>query len=47
VVHEVNLFDMAQKYADVSTTPALLDRLNGLTERAPAASGSSGAEAAR
>lgn len=28
VVHEVNLFDMAQKYADVSTTDQVLDALN-------------------
>jgi nicotinamidase-related amidase len=27
VVHEVNLFDMAQKYADVTTTDALLAAL--------------------
>lgn len=27
VVHEVNLFDMQQKYADVSTTDVLIDRL--------------------
>lgn len=27
VVHEANLFDMAQKYADVTTTAALLDGL--------------------
>jgi maleamate amidohydrolase len=31
VVHEVNLFDMAQKYADVYTTDALLDRLKTLS----------------
>lgn len=30
VVHEVNLFDMAQKYADVSTTEELLPRLRAL-----------------
>lgn len=30
VVHEVNLFDMAQKYADVSTTGELLPRLRAL-----------------
>jgi maleamate amidohydrolase len=36
VVHEVNLFDMAQKYADVETTSALVDRLRSLTERAHA-----------
>jgi maleamate amidohydrolase len=30
VVHEVNLFDMAQKYADVTTTDALLGDLAGL-----------------
>ncbi|QPP05870.1 isochorismatase family protein [Streptomyces bathyalis] len=30
VVHEVNLFDMAQKYADVSTTAELLPRLRAL-----------------
>lgn len=30
VVHEVNLFDMAQKYADVSTTDDLLVRLKDL-----------------
>jgi maleamate amidohydrolase len=30
VVHEVNLFDMAQKYADVSTTGELLPRLRDL-----------------
>lgn len=29
VVHEVNLFDMAQKYADVATTDALLAHLGG------------------
>lgn len=36
VVHEVNLFDIAQKYADVETTSALVDRLRTLTERAHA-----------
>lgn len=30
VVHEVNLFDMAQKYADVTTTERLLPRLAAL-----------------
>ncbi|MGW0003186.1 isochorismatase family protein [Nocardia grenadensis] len=30
LVHEVNLFDMAQKYADVTTTPELVDRLRTL-----------------
>jgi maleamate amidohydrolase len=30
VVHEVNLFDMAQKYADVSTTAELLTALRAL-----------------
>ncbi len=30
VVHEVNLFDMAQKYADVSTTEQLLPKLKAL-----------------
>jgi maleamate amidohydrolase len=30
VVHEVNLFDMAQKYADVTTTAELLPRLRTL-----------------
>lgn len=30
VVHEVNLFDMAQKYADVSTTSELLAKLEPL-----------------
>lgn len=30
LVHEVNLFDMAQKYADVTTTPELVDRLRAL-----------------
>jgi nicotinamidase-related amidase len=33
VVHEVNLFDMAQKYADVSTTDQLLPRLEALRGR--------------
>jgi maleamate amidohydrolase len=33
LVHEVNLFDMDQKYADVSTTAELLDRLRGLPAR--------------
>ena len=32
-VHEVNLFDMAQKYADVSTTDALLSTLDGVPAR--------------
>lgn len=32
VVHEVNLFDMAQKYADVTTTEALLGTLRGLRD---------------
>ncbi|MBB1029384.1 isochorismatase family protein [Dietzia sp. SLG310A2-38A2] len=32
-VHEVNLFDMAQKYADVSTTDALLSALDGVPAR--------------
>lgn len=30
VVHEVNLFDMAQKYADVTTTRALIESLQAL-----------------
>ncbi|WP_040797673.1 isochorismatase family protein [Nocardia higoensis] len=30
LVHEVNLFDMAQKYADVTTTPELVERLRAL-----------------
>jgi nicotinamidase-related amidase len=30
VVHEVNLFDMAQKYADVTSTDDLLVRLKGI-----------------
>lgn len=30
VVHEVNLFDMEQKYADVATTDVLLDQLRSL-----------------
>ncbi|MCE3551465.1 isochorismatase family protein [Pseudonocardia sp. RS11V-5] len=34
VVHEVNLFDMAQKYADVTTTDALLGALAELPPRA-------------
>jgi maleamate amidohydrolase len=34
VVHEVNLFDMAQKYADVTTTDALLGALATLPPRA-------------
>ncbi|GAA2865922.1 isochorismatase family protein [Pseudonocardia halophobica] len=34
VVHEVNLFDMAQKYADVTTTGALLGALAELPARA-------------
>lgn len=33
VVHEVNLFDMAQKYADVTTTSALLEALAALPGR--------------
>ncbi|GAA3862883.1 isochorismatase family protein [Streptomyces sedi] len=33
VVHEVNLFDMAQKYADVSTTEQLLPRLVALSDQ--------------
>ncbi|NKQ51763.1 isochorismatase family protein [Amycolatopsis sp. K13G38] len=33
VVHEVNLFDMAQKYADVTTTDSLLTALSGLPAR--------------
>jgi len=33
VVHEVNLFDMGQKYADVSTTDDLLGRLEALAPR--------------
>jgi maleamate amidohydrolase len=33
VVHEVNLFDMAQKYADVVTTDVLLGALAGLPAR--------------
>ena len=33
VVHEVNLFDMAQKYADVSTTDQLVATLNDIPER--------------
>lgn len=33
VVHEVNLFDMAQKYADVTTTDALLGALATLPAR--------------
>ncbi|OEU97097.1 hydrolase [Streptomyces oceani] len=33
VVHEANLFDMAQKYADVSTTAELLPRLAELRTR--------------
>lgn len=37
VVHEVSLFDMAQKYADVTTTNALVNRLRELrTVQAPA-----------
>jgi maleamate amidohydrolase len=30
LVHEVNLFDMAQKYADVSATDTLAQRLEQL-----------------
>lgn len=30
VVHEANLFDMAQKYADVATTAELLERLSSI-----------------
>lgn len=30
VVHEANLFDIAQKYADVTTTAALVERLRAL-----------------
>jgi nicotinamidase-related amidase len=30
VVHEANLFDMAQKYADVATTAEILERLSAL-----------------
>jgi maleamate amidohydrolase len=33
VVHEVNLFDMAQKYADVTTTDALVTALEPLPAR--------------
>ena len=33
VVHEVNLFDMAQKYADVTTTDSLLTALRKLPAR--------------
>lgn len=33
LVHEVNLFDMGQKYADVSTTDELLASLQGLAAR--------------
>lgn len=32
VVHEVNLFDMAQKYADVATTAELVERLAALPD---------------
>jgi maleamate amidohydrolase len=32
VVHEVNLFDMAQKYADVTTTDALIAQLGSLRD---------------
>jgi maleamate amidohydrolase len=35
VVHEVNLFDMAQKYADVTTTDALIAQLGGVREAGP------------
>lgn len=33
LVHEVNLFDMGQKYADVSTTGELLGTLEGIAAR--------------
>ena len=33
LVHEVNLFDMGQKYADVSTTAELLGALEGIPAR--------------
>ena len=46
VVHEVNLFDMAQKYADVSTTSALLDRLGELGGQARTGRASLDTEAA-
>lgn len=32
VVHEVNLFDMAQKYADVTSTAQLLETLRSISE---------------
>ncbi|CAN5435055.1 isochorismatase family protein [soil metagenome] len=32
IVHEVNLFDIAQKYADVSTTSQLLQQLDALED---------------
>ena len=32
VVHEVNLFDMAQKYADVTSTAQLLETLRSITK---------------
>ncbi len=35
VVHEVNLFDMAQKYADVTTTEALIARLGSAGDATP------------
>jgi maleamate amidohydrolase len=34
VVHEANLFDMAQKYADVATTAEILERLSALPQAA-------------
>jgi nicotinamidase-related amidase len=47
VVHEVNLFDMAQKYADVATTSLLVSRLRELGGGESAGKTALGAEATR